>query len=158
MLLHWTCQVRTINHCISPDSFQAGMRSMLLAHACLQLGIRQRTGVYVLPTTGKPSATAIAGAKRLVPEEWRKWPLFDNIFKLTGVPVITVQLRYNGWVTELQDPSKIRNLSKVPALLPLNVPLYGYRVQFGIVCVPSCITTNCLTHHLCASVGRPGIG
>lgn len=27
---------------------------------------------------------------------------FDNIWKLVGVPVITVQLRYNGWVTEMQ--------------------------------------------------------
>ncbi len=56
-----------------------------------------------------------AGAKRLVPQEWRKWPLFDNIFTLKGVPVITVQLRYNGWVTELQDPTKIRDLTKVLA-------------------------------------------
>ncbi len=30
--------------------------------------------------------------------------LFDNIWKLVGVPVITVQLRYNGWVTEMQVP------------------------------------------------------
>jgi zeta-carotene desaturase len=54
-----------------------------------------------------------AGAKRLVPAPWRKWPLFDNIFRLSGVPVITVQLRYDGWITELQDPDKMRNLSKV---------------------------------------------
>lgn len=27
---------------------------------------------------------------------------FDNIYKLVGVPVITVQLRYDGWVTEMQ--------------------------------------------------------
>ena len=33
------------------------------------------------------------GAKKLVPAEWRKFPLFDNIHKLEGVPVITVQLR-----------------------------------------------------------------
>ncbi len=26
---------------------------------------------------------------------------FDNIHKLVGVPVITVQLRYDGWVTEM---------------------------------------------------------
>lgn len=34
------------------------------------------------------------GAKKLIPSEWRKFPLFDNIHKLEGVPVITVQLRY----------------------------------------------------------------
>ncbi|BDA44192.1 Zeta-carotene desaturase, chloroplastic/chromoplastic [Coccomyxa sp. Obi] len=58
------------------------------------------------------AALDVPGAKRLVPQEWRKWPLFDNIFTLKGVPVITVQLRYNGWVTELQDPTKIRDLTK----------------------------------------------
>ncbi|KAK9915937.1 hypothetical protein WJX75_006203 [Coccomyxa subellipsoidea] len=58
------------------------------------------------------AALDVPGAKRLVPPEWRKWPLFDNIFTLKGVPVITVQLRYNGWVTELQDPTKIRELTK----------------------------------------------
>jgi zeta-carotene desaturase len=34
------------------------------------------------------------GAKKLVPPAWRKYPLFDNIHKLVGVPVITVQLRH----------------------------------------------------------------
>ena len=48
-----------------------------------------------------------------MPEQWRKWPLFDNIFRLSGVPVITVQLRYNGWVTEMQDPAHMQNLSQV---------------------------------------------
>ena len=33
------------------------------------------------------------GAKKLIPEPWRKFPLFDNIHQLEGVPVITVQLR-----------------------------------------------------------------
>ena len=56
---------------------------------------------------------ACAGAKRLVPEPWRKWPLFDNIFRLRGVPVITVQLRYDGWITEMQDRSRMQDLSQV---------------------------------------------
>ena len=33
---------------------------------------------------------------------WRNMQMFDNIWKLVGVPVITVQLRYDGWVTEMQ--------------------------------------------------------
>lgn len=33
------------------------------------------------------------GAKKLIPQPWRKYPLFDNIHQLEGVPVITVQLR-----------------------------------------------------------------
>lgn len=60
----------------------------------------------------------VAGAKRLLPEAWRRFPLFDNIHQLTGVPVITVQLRYPGWVTELQDPAKARNLDDVRPICP----------------------------------------
>ncbi len=43
-------------------------------------------------------------------QAWRKYPLFDNIFTLVGVPVITVQLRYDGWVTEMQDPQLAKQL------------------------------------------------
>ena len=50
------------------------------------------------------AALDVPGAKKLIPQEWRKDSFFDKIFKLVGVPVITVQLRYDGWVTELQDP------------------------------------------------------
>lgn len=32
--------------------------------------------------------------------------MFDNIYKLDGVPVATVQLRFDGWVTELNDREK----------------------------------------------------
>lgn len=53
------------------------------------------------------AACDVPGIKRLLPEAWRRWPEFDNIYKLDAVPVATVQLRFNGWVTELQDP-KVR--------------------------------------------------
>lgn len=52
------------------------------------------------------AACDVPGIKRLLPAAWRRWPEFDNIYHLEGVPVITVQLRYNGWVTELQDDTK----------------------------------------------------
>lgn len=48
------------------------------------------------------AALDVPGAKKLLPEEWRKYEMFDDIYKLKGVPVITVQLRYDGWVTELE--------------------------------------------------------
>ncbi|MGB3615655.1 MAG: 9,9'-di-cis-zeta-carotene desaturase [Elainellaceae cyanobacterium] len=48
-------------------------------------------------------ACDVPGVKRLIPPEWRQWTLFDNIYKLDAVPVATVQLRFDGWVTELQD-------------------------------------------------------
>ncbi|KAK9824324.1 hypothetical protein WJX72_009469 [[Myrmecia] bisecta] len=56
------------------------------------------------------AALDVPGAKRLIPAGWRKFPLFDNIYQLTGVPVITVQLRYKGWVTEMQDEERMRQL------------------------------------------------
>ncbi len=55
------------------------------------------------------AALDVPGAKRMIPQPWRKFPLFDNIYKLVGVPVITVQLRYDGWVTELKEQEKVRD-------------------------------------------------
>lgn len=37
--------------------------------------------------------------------------MFDNINKLDGVPVATVQLRFDGWVTELSDPEKMKDVN-----------------------------------------------
>lgn len=39
------------------------------------------------------AALDCGGAKRMIPAPWRKYPIFDNIYQLDGVPVITVQLR-----------------------------------------------------------------
>ncbi|GBG83415.1 hypothetical protein CBR_g37129 [Chara braunii] len=55
------------------------------------------------------AACDIPGIQRLLPKRWREWEFFDNIYKLSGVPVVTVQLRYDGWVTEMQDIQRSRN-------------------------------------------------
>jgi len=39
------------------------------------------------------AALDVPGAKRLIPAAWRQYPLFDNLYKLVGVAVCTVQLR-----------------------------------------------------------------
>jgi len=57
-------------------------------------------------------ACDVPGIQKIVPEEWRKWPEFDNIYKLDTVPVATVQLRFDGWVTELNDPEKSKQLKE----------------------------------------------
>ncbi|MCX5940028.1 MAG: 9,9'-di-cis-zeta-carotene desaturase [Cyanobium sp. LacPavin_0818_WC50_MAG_67_9] len=49
------------------------------------------------------AACDVPGIQRMIPEAWRRWPLFEAIYKLEAVPVATVQLRYDGWVTELGD-------------------------------------------------------
>jgi zeta-carotene desaturase len=61
-------------------------------------------------------ACDVPGIKRLIPEEWRQWPLFDNLYKLEAVPVATVQLRFDGWVTEMQDAAARQQLQKAVGL------------------------------------------
>ena len=51
-------------------------------------------------------ACDVPGVKRILPQGWRQWSEFDNIYKLETVPVTTVQLRFDGWVTELQDATE----------------------------------------------------
>eukprot|EP00882_Tetradesmus_deserticola_P004495 GHRQ01004741.1.p1 GENE.GHRQ01004741.1~~GHRQ01004741.1.p1 ORF type:complete len:590 (+),score=291.33 GHRQ01004741.1:167-1936(+) len=56
------------------------------------------------------AALDVPGVQRLLPQQWRSMKEFDNIYKLVGVPVITVQLRYDGWVTELKDAARVKDL------------------------------------------------
>lgn len=56
-------------------------------------------------------ACDVPGIQRILPPEWRKWSEFDNIYKLDAVPVATVQLRFDGWVTELQDQEQRQQLN-----------------------------------------------
>ncbi|NER84239.1 MAG: 9,9'-di-cis-zeta-carotene desaturase, partial [Leptolyngbya sp. SIO1D8] len=62
------------------------------------------------------AACDVPGIKRLLPEPWRRWPEFDNIYKLDAVPVATVQLRFDGWVTELQDAEARKQLNHATGL------------------------------------------
>jgi zeta-carotene desaturase len=61
-------------------------------------------------------ACDVPGIKRLIPDDWRRWPQFDNIFKLDAVPVATVQLRFDGWVTEMQDDQARKQLQEAVGL------------------------------------------
>lgn len=55
------------------------------------------------------AACDVAGAQRIIPSAWReRFPEFDRMFNLSAVPVVTVQLRFDGWVTELADGSRIK--------------------------------------------------
>ncbi len=77
------------------------------------------TGIVVANGNGEETITADAyvaacdlpGIHRLLPQEWRQWSEFDNIYKLEAVPVATVQLRFDGWVTELQDAQQRQQLN-----------------------------------------------
>eukprot|EP01038_Epipyxis_sp_PR26KG_P011226 gene11226-15066_t len=58
------------------------------------------------------AATDVPGIQRLLPQDFRTaYKSFDSIYNLDAVPVQTVQLRFNGWVTELADMSKLKDIN-----------------------------------------------
>nr|AUG32055.1 zeta-carotene desaturase [Paulinella longichromatophora] len=69
------------------------------------------TGINLTTPSGETRAEAdhylfacdVPGIQRILPKSWRSYDQFDRIYKLEAVPVATVQLRYNGWVTELDQ-------------------------------------------------------
>ncbi|KAJ6397707.1 hypothetical protein OIU77_018672 [Salix suchowensis] len=76
------------------------------------------TGLATSKATDKKvvKADAYVVGMQLLPSQWRESKFFDNIYELVGVPVVTVQLRYNGWVTELQDLERSRQLRQASGL------------------------------------------
>jgi len=73
--------------------------------ATLVSGLRLGTpdGEVTVQADAYLAACDVPGIQRIIPERWRRWPIFENIYRLEAVPVATVQLRYDGWVTELGD-------------------------------------------------------
>lgn len=67
------------------------------------LAIAQEEGEEMITADAYVCAVDVPGIQRLLPQDWRQWPQFDNIYQLEAVPVATVQLRFDGWVTELED-------------------------------------------------------
>jgi zeta-carotene desaturase len=57
------------------------------------------------------AACDVPGIQRLLPQEWRSFKEFDHIYHLEAVPVATVQLRFDGWVTELNDSQQRNQLN-----------------------------------------------
>ncbi len=74
------------------------------------------------------AACDVPGIQRLLPAAWRKWPQFDNIYKLEAVPVVTVQLRFDGWVTELNDAAARQQLDHAAGI---NNLLYSADADFS---------------------------
>jgi zeta-carotene desaturase len=74
------------------------------------------------------AACDIPGIHRILPQKWRKWSEFDNIYKLEAVPVATVQLRFDGWVTEMQDAQERKQLEHAAGIDNL---LYSADVDFS---------------------------
>ncbi|XP_022858317.1 zeta-carotene desaturase, chloroplastic/chromoplastic-like [Olea europaea var. sylvestris] len=80
------------------------------------LAMSKATQKKIVKADAYVAACDVPGIKRLLPQKWRELEFFDYIYKLVGVPVVTVQLRYNGWVTELQDLERARQLRQAAGL------------------------------------------
>jgi zeta-carotene desaturase len=57
------------------------------------------------------AATDVPGIKKLLPESFRKYEFFDKIYNLDTVPIATVQVRFDGWVTELNNDARMMDVS-----------------------------------------------
>ena len=80
------------------------------------------------------AATDVPGIQKLLPPNFRKYKDFDKVYNLNAVPVQTVQLRFNGWVTEMEDMVKMKEITgdksngKAPGIDNL---LYSPDVEFS---------------------------
>ncbi|MFN7678564.1 MAG: FAD-dependent oxidoreductase, partial [Cyanobacteriota bacterium] len=78
------------------------------------------------------AACDVPGIQRLVPQAWRCHNLFANLDRLEAVPVATVQLRYDGWVTELgESPAETRRRRDVDQPAGLDNLLYTADADFS---------------------------
>jgi zeta-carotene desaturase len=57
------------------------------------------------------AACDVPGIKKVLPDSFRKLEFFDKIYNLDTVPIATVQLRFDGWVTEMQDEARMMDVS-----------------------------------------------
>ncbi|WP_320665130.1 9,9'-di-cis-zeta-carotene desaturase [Prochlorococcus sp. MIT 1223] len=92
------------------------------------LTLNTSEGSVVIKADKYLAACDVPGIKRLIPSEWKCYPEFASIYKLDAVPVATVQLRYDGWVTELKDKSAQQNLQTPSGL---NNLLYTADADFS---------------------------
>jgi len=57
------------------------------------------------------AALDVPGIKKVMPASFRKVPMFDAIYNLETVPIATVQVRFDGWVTEMQDEARMKHVA-----------------------------------------------
>ena len=72
------------------------------------------------------AACDVPGIKKIIPSEWYKFNDFKGLKKLRAVAVATIQLRYDGWVTELKEDN-----TKINKPYGLNNLLYSADASFS---------------------------
>jgi len=56
------------------------------------------------------AALDVPGIKKVLPDNFRRFDMFNKIYNLDTVPIATVQVRFDGWVTEMQDEQRMKNV------------------------------------------------
>jgi zeta-carotene desaturase len=93
--IHLRRKTRAIKYATDPASGQLAITSLDVADGPDNTSVE--ADIYI-------AACDVKGAQRLIPPEWReRHREFNNLYQLDAVPVVTVQLRFDGWVTELND-------------------------------------------------------
>jgi len=57
------------------------------------------------------AATDLPGIKKVMPDSFKKHKQFANIYELDTVPIATVQVRFDGWVTEMKDDKRMMDVA-----------------------------------------------
>jgi len=57
------------------------------------------------------AAVDVPGIKKMLPKNFRQLDFFDKIYNLDTVPIATVQVRFDGWVTEMNDEVRMMDVS-----------------------------------------------
>jgi len=57
------------------------------------------------------AALDVPGIKKVMPASFRKMPMFDKIYNLETVPIATVMVRFDGWVTEMGDKVRMKDVA-----------------------------------------------
>ena len=97
------------------------------------------------------AACDVPGVQRLLPRSWRRWPQFDRIYRLEAVPVATVQLRYDGWVTELGD-SPAQQLARADVDRPAGLDNLLYTADADFSCFADLALASPVDYR------KPGLG
>ena len=93
--------------------------------------------ICVLEADAYLAACDVPGIQKLLPEAWNRYPQFEAIHQLEAVPVATVQLRYDGWVTELGEAHEAqrRDVRHPRALTIFSTPLTQISAAFCRPCL-----------------------
>lgn len=94
--VHLKTGIRDLRYDLDSDGKPVHVRGIQLSN-----GVERDFDVVI-------GACDVPGIQKLLPKDFRRYPMFDNIYNLECVPIATVQLRFNGWVTEMQNSDKRR--------------------------------------------------